>query len=146
MLLRGASPLSPDRNQARDQNQQTPVVFPLLLLTSLVILMTMILVTVHAGRQPNRNGELLAVFPADTSSDSILAAVSHANGKLMADTFVPGVVEVTSRNPEFSGDLLALGASLVLPQPSRMLAVGACSYLGLTAYDHADRSVRTAPM
>lgn len=117
-----------------------------LLLAIVIIIGAILSLTLSAGRSPDRTGKLLAVFPYTTSAASIFEAVTHAEGKVMAMTMVPGMVEVFGETDGFSGRLLRRGAKLVLPQPGRILAVGACSYLGLGAYDRKPGKIAAGPM
>lgn len=76
-----------------------------------------------------------AVFPPGTSPASIMAAVSHADGRLVRETLLPFAVEVESDEAGIAVRLEATGALIVLARlPVHGLAVGGCSYGPADAY------------
>ncbi len=140
MTRRGASTLS------LRQTTQVPFAFIALIAATLIVGTVSMLLTIDAGGNPDRTGKLLAVFPVSSSPASMLGAVGRADGKIMAHTMVPGIVEVFGDTEGLSGRLLDQGALLVLPQPGRILTIGGCSYLSLEAYDKRTGKIVSGPM
>ncbi|MEO1016974.1 MAG: hypothetical protein AAFY56_04695 [Pseudomonadota bacterium] len=140
MSSRGASTLD------QTESNPAPLALMTLLVAAVIIVCVIVILTFSAGRVPDRSGKLLAVFPPSTPAATIFEAVTRTDGKVMAQTMVPGVIEVFSDSDGFSGRLLRHGAKLVLPQPGRMLTIGGCSYLALDAYDRRSGKLQSGPM
>ncbi|MFO1037358.1 MAG: hypothetical protein U1E45_10975 [Geminicoccaceae bacterium] len=80
-----------------------------------------------AGRQSDRQGELLAVFPPGTSPETVLGSTARAEGYLLGATALPWTWHVTGAEPDFAGRLLRSGAVLALPiELTRGLVLAGC--------------------
>jgi hypothetical protein len=101
-----------------------------LLLGSLVVVAwaALLLVTLETGgRQDERTGALLAVFPRGIGETEVLARVARADGAVIGGTWFGNVWHVYGEQGDFARDLRLQGAVYVLPMlPFAGFGMGGC--------------------